>query len=60
VGARLVEAGPLGVRKYSASNGLVEECLNQARAHGGEITDVAIQGMDDTWLIASSGRDRMV
>ncbi|KAJ6141818.1 hypothetical protein N7497_010917 [Penicillium chrysogenum] len=35
-------------------------CLNQARAHGGEITDVAIQGMDDTWLIASSGRDRMV
>ncbi|KAJ5173572.1 uncharacterized protein N7500_001503 [Penicillium coprophilum] len=35
-------------------------CLNQARAHGGEITDVAIQGMDDTWLMASSGRDRMV
>ncbi|QQK45171.1 Mitogen-activated protein kinase-binding protein [Penicillium digitatum] len=35
-------------------------CLNEARAHGGEITDVAIQGMDDTWLIASSGRDRMV
>ncbi|KAJ5784074.1 uncharacterized protein N7518_009751 [Penicillium psychrosexuale] len=35
-------------------------CLNEARAHGGEITDVAIQKMDDTWLIASSGRDRMV
>ncbi|CAI7602647.1 unnamed protein product [Penicillium glandicola] len=35
-------------------------CLNEVRAHGGEITDVAIQGMDDTWLMASSGRDRMV
>ncbi|KAJ5780156.1 hypothetical protein N7457_005316 [Penicillium paradoxum] len=35
-------------------------CLNQVRAHGGEITDVAIQAMDDFWLIATSGRDRMV
>ncbi|KAJ5123877.1 uncharacterized protein N7515_007702 [Penicillium bovifimosum] len=35
-------------------------CLKQARAHGGEITDVVIQKMDESWLIASCGRDRMV
>lgn len=35
-------------------------CVNKVRAHGGEITDVGVQAMDDAWLIASSGRDRMV
>ncbi|KAJ5565595.1 hypothetical protein N7535_007233 [Penicillium sp. DV-2018c] len=35
-------------------------CLKEARAHGGEITDVAIQKLDESWLIASCGRDRMV
>ncbi|KAJ5363433.1 uncharacterized protein N7496_009146 [Penicillium cataractarum] len=36
------------------------ECIDEARAHGGEITDVALQKTEDTWLVASSGRDRMV
>ncbi|KAJ6100206.1 hypothetical protein N7467_001741 [Penicillium canescens] len=35
-------------------------CVSQARAHGGEITDLALQETSDSWLVASSGRDRMV
>ncbi|KAJ5666697.1 hypothetical protein N7462_011106 [Penicillium macrosclerotiorum] len=35
-------------------------CIDGARAHGGEITDIAIQPSGDSFLIASSGRDRMV
>ncbi|CAG8062149.1 unnamed protein product [Penicillium olsonii] len=35
-------------------------CIKKVRGHGGEITDVAIQATDDSWLVASCGRDRMV
>ncbi|OJJ47131.1 hypothetical protein ASPZODRAFT_141887 [Penicilliopsis zonata CBS 506.65] len=36
------------------------QCITEVRAHGGEITDIAIQTGLDTCLVASSGRDRMV
>ncbi|KAL5001226.1 quinon protein alcohol dehydrogenase-like superfamily [Aspergillus recurvatus] len=36
------------------------ECVNEVRAHGGEITDIAIHETSDSCVIASSGRDRMV
>lgn len=37
-------------------------CVNEVRAHGGEITDIAIcsDPDSDAFLIASSGRDRML
>ncbi|KAJ5175860.1 uncharacterized protein N7482_001737 [Penicillium canariense] len=36
-------------------------CIDEARAHGGEITDLALHKTDNSsWLVASSGRDRMV
>lgn len=35
-------------------------CIDEARAHGGEITDIAIQSTRTSCLVASSGRDRMV
>ncbi|KAJ5758560.1 hypothetical protein N7520_005716 [Penicillium odoratum] len=35
-------------------------CVTEARAHGAEITDIAIHATPDSCLIASSGRDRMV
>lgn len=35
-------------------------CTNEARAHGAEIMDIALQPTDDACLVASSGRDRMV
>ncbi|KAJ5925071.1 hypothetical protein N7454_007710 [Penicillium verhagenii] len=35
-------------------------CVNEARAHGAEITDIAIHTTPDACLIASSGRDRML
>ncbi|KAJ6086209.1 hypothetical protein N7486_010490 [Penicillium sp. IBT 16267x] len=35
-------------------------CVTEARAHGAEITDIAIHASPDSCLIASSGRDRMV
>lgn len=36
------------------------KCINEVRAHGGEITDIAISRDSDSYLIASSGRDRMI
>ncbi|KAJ5172843.1 hypothetical protein N7492_005436 [Penicillium capsulatum] len=36
------------------------ECISEARAHGAEITDVALQSTADSCLVASCGRDRMV
>ncbi|KAF7714051.1 Uncharacterized protein PECH_004982 [Penicillium ucsense] len=36
------------------------ECLEETRAHGAEITDVAVQKVDNCWLVATAGRDRMV
>lgn len=35
-------------------------CVNEARAHGAEITDIAIHSTADSCLVASSGRDRTV
>ena len=37
-------------------------CVNEVRAHGAEITDIAIRSDPDSdaFLIASSGRDRMI
>jgi len=35
-------------------------CINEARAHGAEITDIAIHSTADSCLVASSGRDRTV
>ncbi|KAJ5994505.1 hypothetical protein N7451_010229 [Penicillium sp. IBT 35674x] len=35
-------------------------CVTEARAHGAEITDIAMHVSSDSCLIASSGRDRMV
>ncbi|KAJ5150132.1 hypothetical protein N7448_001710 [Penicillium atrosanguineum] len=35
-------------------------CVNEARAHGTEITDIAIHSTPDSCLVASSGRDRTV
>ncbi|CAI7622044.1 unnamed protein product [Penicillium bialowiezense] len=45
------------LRLFSNSNWT---CTNKVRGHGGEITDIAIQATDDSWLVASCGRDRMV
>lgn len=38
------------------------QCVNELRAHGGEITDIAVcsDPDSDAFLIASSGRDRMI
>lgn len=36
------------------------KCVNEVRAHGGEVTDIAIQSNTDLCLVATSGRDRMV
>ncbi|KAI2945492.1 hypothetical protein CBS147321_705 [Aspergillus niger] len=36
------------------------EPLHEVRAHGGEITDIALHTTPDTCLVASCGRDRMV
>ncbi|KAK2742811.1 hypothetical protein FQN57_005102 [Myotisia sp. PD_48] len=41
-------------------NGDNWESMNEARAHGAEVTDIAIYATSDTCLVASSGRDRMV
>ncbi|KAK2873750.1 hypothetical protein FQN49_002113 [Arthroderma sp. PD_2] len=43
-------------------NGESWECQNEVRAHGAEVTDIAIysDSDSDTTLIASCGRDRMV
>ncbi|KAE8374174.1 quinon protein alcohol dehydrogenase-like superfamily [Aspergillus bertholletiae] len=35
-------------------------CTNQVRAHGAEVTDIALSVTPDSCLIASCGRDRMV
>lgn len=35
-------------------------CVNEARAHGAEILDIAIHSTADSCLVASSGRDRTV
>lgn len=36
------------------------KCVDEVRAHGGEITDIAVESGPDSCLIASAGRDRMV
>ncbi|KAL4867721.1 hypothetical protein BDV12DRAFT_170957 [Aspergillus spectabilis] len=36
------------------------KCVNEVRAHGGEITDIALCELPDACVVASSGRDRMV
>ncbi|KAL4785182.1 WD40-repeat-containing domain protein [Aspergillus varians] len=36
------------------------KCVNEVRAHGSEITDIALYETSDSCVIASSGRDRMV
>ncbi|KAH8424735.1 WD40 repeat domain-containing protein [Aspergillus melleus] len=41
-------------------DGKTWNCTNEARAHGGEITDIALHSTFDSRLIASCGRDRMV
>ncbi|OAL72447.1 WD repeat protein [Trichophyton violaceum] len=41
-------------------NGETWKCQNEVRAHGAEVTDIAIYSDPDTTLIASCGRDRMV
>ncbi|CAL5869842.1 uncharacterized protein PFLUO_LOCUS4073 [Penicillium psychrofluorescens] len=45
------------LRIFSSKNW---SCTNEARAHGAEITDIALQPTDGACLVASSGRDRMV
>lgn len=35
-------------------------CSAEIRAHGGEVTDIAVQSTNHTCLVATSGRDRMV
>ncbi|KAL2833001.1 quinon protein alcohol dehydrogenase-like superfamily [Aspergillus cavernicola] len=35
-------------------------CINEVRAHGSEITDIALYETPDSCVVASSGRDRMV
>ncbi|KAM5464289.1 hypothetical protein MauCBS54593_007108 [Microsporum audouinii] len=41
-------------------NGETWQCQNEVRAHGAEVTDIAIYSDPNTILIASCGRDRMV
>lgn len=36
------------------------KCVNEVRAHGGEVTDIAMEPGPGSCLIASAGRDRMV
>ncbi|KAK2802666.1 hypothetical protein FQN50_007274 [Emmonsiellopsis sp. PD_5] len=36
------------------------KCTAEVRAHGGEVTDIAIQPNAETYLVATCGRDRMV
>ncbi|KAI9934927.1 hypothetical protein MW887_000548 [Aspergillus wentii] len=36
------------------------ECVNEVRAHGGEITDIAVHSSPESVLVASCGRDRIV
>ncbi|KAL5340753.1 quinon protein alcohol dehydrogenase-like superfamily [Aspergillus crustosus] len=36
------------------------KCANEVRAHGGEITDIALCETSNLCVVASSGRDRMV
>ncbi|KAL4876100.1 WD40-repeat-containing domain protein [Aspergillus karnatakaensis] len=35
-------------------------CVNEVRAHGGEITDITLSETPNACVVASSGRDRMV
>ncbi|PLB47812.1 hypothetical protein P170DRAFT_447702 [Aspergillus steynii IBT 23096] len=41
-------------------DGKTWRCTNEARAHGGEITDIALHPAFGSCLVASCGRDRMV
>ncbi|KAE8393598.1 WD40-repeat-containing domain protein [Aspergillus alliaceus] len=36
------------------------KCMHETRAHGGEVTDIALNASPGSCLIASCGRDRMV
>ncbi|KAL4956902.1 WD40-repeat-containing domain protein [Aspergillus filifer] len=36
------------------------KCVDEVRAHGGEITDIALYQISESCVIATSGRDRMV
>ncbi|KAL2850569.1 WD40-repeat-containing domain protein [Aspergillus pseudoustus] len=35
-------------------------CVHEVRAHGGEVTDIALCETSDSCIVATSGRDRMV
>ena len=54
----VVSGDKFGVLKVHSSKPWA--CISEARAHGGEITDIAIHESPENTLIASSGRDRMV
>ncbi|KAJ5732153.1 hypothetical protein N7493_003634 [Penicillium malachiteum] len=57
-GAWFVSGDKFGVLKVLS--GKPWTSTSEARAHGAEITDIAIHETPDSCLIASSGRDRMV
>ncbi|KKK14226.1 hypothetical protein P175DRAFT_0440425 [Aspergillus ochraceoroseus IBT 24754] len=53
-----VSGDKLGVLRVL--QGQLWNCTNEVRAHGAEITDIALYQTPDSCMIASSGRDRMV
>ncbi|KAJ5569423.1 uncharacterized protein N7459_008853 [Penicillium hispanicum] len=55
---RFVSGDKFGVLRLFSSEPWT--CTHDARAHGGEITDIAIHSSPESYLVASSGRDRMV
>lgn len=57
-GRWFVSGDKIGVLKILANSPWT--CENEVRAHGGEITDIALHSTDQATLVASSGRDRMV
>lgn len=45
---------------YRVLSGRPWKCVNEVRAHEGEVTDIAVESGQGPCLIASAGRDRMV
>jgi WD40 repeat protein len=45
---------------YRILSGTPWKCVNEVRAHGGEVTDIAVESGRNSCLVASAGRDRMV